>query len=445
LRLHMMKMEVNIVSEEMIKPNNPTPNHPTTYQLSFLDQLSPAVYTNCVMFYNNINIIGGVEILLHNLKTSLSHALTLFYPLAGRLKKNASCIECNDMGVPFIEAKLLNCNLSEFLSQNPIDPIQLNNLIPFETDHGVSEILLGIQINIFSCGSIAIGSSISHIIADGLSFFMFLNKWAAISRGDASFACLPPQFEAASLFPPKNISGFNPRVDVENKNNFISKRFVFNASTIQNLKQKYVNISNVSRVEALSTFIWNRFVAVTQLQVDYSKTSYAMVQLVNLRTRFEPSLSESSFGNLYRFVIIKAVGSEKNDDQIIKQMREELSHIDDKYIKNLQEGTQHLEFMKKSGKGLLKRETTVALSVSSWCRFPLYESDFGWGKPTWVGLAPLWCNNVVTFLDTKSGDGIEAYISLSRNDMANLETDKEFLAFVASLVLHLGMDKSAFS
>ncbi|KAM6589538.1 hypothetical protein CsatA_012143 [Cannabis sativa] len=435
-----MNMKVNIVSKEMIKPTSPTPNHLCSYQLSFLDQISPPVYNHFVMFYNHEKYDtsnNGAELSIveisNKLKTSLSHALTLFYPLAGRLKENASSVECNDMGVPFIEAKV-SSQLSDFLTQSPIIPSDLNKFIPFQTDK-VSEILFGIQLNIFNCGSIAIGSCISHKIADGLSFFMFLKKWAAIARGDDdehNQAACRPQFEAASLFPPKNISGFNPRVGIKNKSDFISKRFVFNASTIQNLKEKYAvnNKGTVSRVEALSAFIWSRFVAVTH--VESKSTSYkAIVHAVNLRTRFEPQLSEYSFGNLYRIVVINVVGSENNDCDIVKQMREQLSHIDDKYLKNLQEGTEHLDYIKNGGKELLKRETTVLLNFSSWCRFPIYESNFGWGKPAWVGLPPLPFNNVVVFIDTKSGEGIEAYINLHQNDMAKLETDKEFLAFVS--------------
>ncbi|KAM5568092.1 hypothetical protein ABKV19_015915 [Rosa sericea] len=73
----------------------------------------------------------------------------------------------------------------------------------------------------------------------------------------------------------------------------------------------------------------------------------------------------------------------------------------------------------------------VTLGFSSYCRFPVYDNDFGWGRPAWVFSAPLTFKNVATFMDTKEGDGIEVYISLEEQLMAKFETDAEFLAYVS--------------
>ncbi|PON64741.1 Transferase [Parasponia andersonii] len=431
-----MKVEVEIVSKEIIKPFNPTPQHLCSYQLSFLDQISPTVYNPSVMFYNpEKDTDFNVFEISNKLKKSMSHVLTLFYPLAGRLKENTAFIDCNDEGIPYSEARV-NCQLSHVL-KNPILPKELNKFIPFESDD-MSDLVLGVQLNIFECGAIAIGSCISHKIADGLSSFMFLKSWAAIARGDHMQA--RPQFEAAKLFPPRNISGFSPRVGITNKNSIISKRFVFSASAIEALRQKYaVDNKGSSRVEALSGFIWDRLVAATQAESktadDFNQRLYTMVHAVNLRTRIEPPLSEHSFGNLFRIVMIVPSIDESQSEKkrgIVQQMREHISGIDDKYVKKLQEGTEHLDFIRKRAKEFSTRETSSFLSFSSWCKFPLYESDFGWGKPIWVGLPPLTFKNLVVLMDTRSGNGIEVYINLDQNDMAKLETDDEFLAFVSS-------------
>ncbi|CAL9016669.1 unnamed protein product, partial [Prunus brigantina] len=39
------------------------------------------------------------------------------------------------------------------------------------------------------------------------------------------------------------------------------------------------------------------------------------------------------------------------------------------------------------------------------------DIDFGWGRPTWVGLPPLPINDLILFLDTKEAGGIEAYVT----------------------------------
>lgn len=69
---------------------------------------------------------------------------------------------------------------------------------------------------------------------------------------------------------------------------------------------------------------------------------------------------------------------------------------------------------------------------SSLCRFPLYVIGFGWGKPIWVA----WVNsppftNTAFFVDTKCGDGIEAWLTLKDEDMAKFECDDEILGYLS--------------
>ncbi|KAJ6721611.1 F21J9.9 [Salix viminalis] len=72
-------------------------------------------------------------------------------------------------------------------------------------------------------------------------------------------------------------------------------------------------------------------------------------------------------------------------------------------------------------------------NCTSWCNFELYGADFGWGKPTW--LSPVFTRerkNVVCLIDTRDAGGIEAWISLSPEDMALYESNKELLEFSAA-------------
>ena len=62
------------------------------------------------------------------LKKSLSEILTLYYPLAGKIKDDL-CIDCNDDGAYFVEAQVNVC-LSEFLSQP--DLLILHKFLPCE-------------------------------------------------------------------------------------------------------------------------------------------------------------------------------------------------------------------------------------------------------------------------------------------------------------------------
>ncbi len=112
-------------------------------------------------------------------------------------------------------------------------------------------------------------------------------------------------------------------------------------------------------------------------------------------------------------------------------MRDSIREVNVDYVKKLQESDGHLNFMKERAASIKKGEV-VSFSFTSLCRFPIYEADFGWGKPVWVGSASLTFKNLVTFFDTNSGNGIEAWVNLKEEDMVKFERDEELLAYVSS-------------
>lgn len=363
------------------------------------------------------------------LKKSLSDALTRFYPLAGRVKDNLY-IDCNDEGVHYVEAEV-KCQLVEFL-HDPI-PAEINKFLPFALDD-VNELPLVVQTTFFTCGGIAVGLGMSHKVGDALSFFMFFNSWAAIARGDIR-DIVTPRFDSATLFPPMNLTGFEPTTGILKENNIVAKRFLFDASTIAALRAKYTdNYTSPTRVEALSAFIWCRFMAATQSKSDPDGKIYTILHAVNLRTRMDPPLSENYFGNISR-IAISSIPSMETDDGcrgIVKQVRDSISKVNADYVKKLQDSDWHLNFIKKRIAQITKGEM-VSFSFTSLCRFPIYDADFGWGKPVWVGSTKLTFKNLVTFFDTKCGNGIEAWINLKEEDMAKFECDEELLAYVSPI------------
>ncbi|XP_061364334.1 stemmadenine O-acetyltransferase-like [Gastrolobium bilobum] len=425
-----MKLEVDIISKEIIKPSSPTPHHLRHYQLSFLDQISPSVYEPTVLFYTcDGSTEFNITSMSNHLKKSLSDVLTHYYPFAGRIN-GKNFIDCNDEGIPYFQAKV-KCKLVDVIHK-PV-PGELNHLVPFQLDD-ITDILFSVQLNVFECGGIAIGVCLSHQIADGLSFFTFINNWAAIANGSQDV--LPnPQFVSAKLFPPKNISGFDPRSGII-KDNIICKMFVFDASVVENLRERYADTSSFenekppTRVEALSAFIWSRYVAVTRDQSSPQRT-HAVVHAVNLRPKMEPPLPPESFGNYYRIsMTIPSLNTEEECHGLVKRVRDQIKKIDKDYVRKLQEGNEHLGFLKDSLDRVLVKGELVAFNFTSLCRFPLYDADFGWGKPTWVGVPSLMFKNLVVFVDTKTDGGIEAYVSLKVEDMVKFEEDEELLACV---------------
>ncbi|XP_057432339.1 stemmadenine O-acetyltransferase-like [Lotus japonicus] len=118
---------------------------------------------------------------------------------------------------------------------------------------------------------------------------------------------------------------------------------------------------------------------------------------------------------------------------LAKQVRNQIKKIDKDFMRKLQEGNDHLSFLMDNVERLLLKEELVPFNFTSLCRFPLYEADFGWGKPTWVGSAALTFKNLVVFVDAKNGGGIEAYVSMAVEDMAKFEADEELNACVKKI------------
>ncbi|KAH0767059.1 hypothetical protein KY285_002930 [Solanum tuberosum] len=78
----------------------------------------------------------------------------------------------------------------------------------------------------------------------------------------------------------------------------------------------------------------------------------------------------------------------------------------------------------------LQRDTMDVYPITSWCGFPWYEADFGWRKPFWVTSVSINDYEAIVMMDTKDGDGIQAWIGLNENDMTQFERDPHILSSI---------------
>ncbi|XP_030449746.1 stemmadenine O-acetyltransferase-like [Syzygium oleosum] len=433
----MAEMEVEVVSRDTIKPSSPTPDHLRHYKLSFLDQIQVPVFMPLVIFFPRDDGVSLDE-KCSRIKRSLADALAKFYPLAGRVRDNLY-VDCNDEGALYVEARV-RCKLSDIL-ENPV-PRVLNRFLPRELDD-VQDLAVAVQVNFLECGGLALSLLISHKVADALSFFTFLNAWAVSARGDPNI--IDPCFNSSELFPPINLSGFQASTGIV-KDNISTRRFIFDAATIASIREQFADLNTVAattdhprrrptRIEALSSFLWSRYMASTQPIDARGDKIYTVLHAVNLRTRTEPPMSERHFGNISRLAITVPTVDAGTDGghKIVDQVRDAIKQVNGEYVRKLREGEGHLNSLKEQA-ARFSRGELVSFSFTSLCRFPIYEADFGWGKPAWVGSASLTFKNLIVFMDTKTGDGIEAWVNLKEEDMAKFEQDKELLAIVSPSV-----------
>ncbi|KAA8529715.1 hypothetical protein F0562_034185 [Nyssa sinensis] len=387
-----MEMKIEIISRETIKPSSPTPHHLRRYELSFLDQLAPPIYAPIVLFYSAPEFNSNTHCITKYdyLKKAVSETLSHFYPLAGRIKHN-DCVDYNDDRVTCVEARP-NFELSKTV-RNPEMNLLQQFLPPDPYDVRANEELMVVQVSFFDCGGIGIGMCISHRIADGSTLGTFLAAWTARSRGTAE--TIAPSLNSATLFPPRDIHVSQPT-------GLISKQ----KSAMNAAKEKTEKRSQLA----------------------------AITHVVNLRGRMVPPLEEHT--NIWPPAVapVPEWGGEVELHDIVGQLRKTITKIDNIYARQFQ-GDDGPSLARESLKEVIemmsKGEVTF-YRFSSWVRFPFYEADFGWGNPIWVCISNVPIENVVMLMGTKSGDGIEAWVTLEEHVMAKFEHDRQILLFASS-------------
>ncbi|XP_038691800.1 stemmadenine O-acetyltransferase-like [Tripterygium wilfordii] len=389
-------MEIEIISRECIKPSSPTPSHLRTYKISLVDQFGAPALVSSILFYPPIQATSlSMSKRSQVLKQSLSSTLTLYYPIAGEI-------------------------------------------ICCETTPGGDVVM--IQETVFACGGFAIGIVTPHHIFDATSLIVFLKAWTTMVQEGVA---IPPDFNSSYLFPqntefPNDVmSSIIPSQVYGKDGNFASKRFLFDGSTIKNLKSKASSsgVHNPTRVEVVIALLFRCVMSAWKVKYGTQK-SVLMSTSVNLRSRIVPPLSETSLGSLVLLVPI-AISEETDSCSFVSRVRESVSTINGDFLKSLQgaEGMQRfLEFATETRELYSKALSDGAefMVFNSWCNAGMYNVDFGWGKPIWFPSIPTPVRvTVIGLYDARMGNGIEAWVTLEEEIMYAVEHDEELLSLAS--------------
>ncbi|PWA92182.1 Chloramphenicol acetyltransferase-like domain-containing protein [Artemisia annua] len=437
-------MEIEIISKEFIKPSSPTPPHLKTFKLSVLDQIPNVPYGSLILFYPNLNGNNLSEALEKSvlLKKSLSKTLTQFYPLAGMIQKDYS-IECNDFGASYVSA-LVHLSLENFLVHPdhqmmhrflPLEPSSLDESSEFAH-------VTHVQVSIFKCGGIAIGACVSHKVVDASGVYTFLKGWANMTCGDKEVVY--PNLGAPSLFPAKSLWLRDMSMAISQlllkEGRCVTKRFVFSSDALATLKIEVARkgVQQPSRVEVVSALIWECAMEASKEAYGLEKPSL-LTHAVNLRRKVATTLSEDILGNMVWFAgAVSPPSNEKTLHDLVKMVRESFMKISVEFVRKAQGDEGHVE-MQKSLQEIWEIDSKEmginSYNFTSWCKMSFYEIDFGWGKPIWLaGVvdegAPVFIN-IVNLVDTKDGEGIEAWVNLDEEEMRILQANPKLLAYAS--------------
>ncbi|XP_010503697.1 PREDICTED: uncharacterized acetyltransferase At3g50280-like [Camelina sativa] len=392
--------------------------------------------------------------LISRVKTSLSLALEIYFPFAGRLVKVENpednsvsfYIDCDGSGARFLHAEAKSVSVSDFLQPDGSVPGFIKHFFPaddFKSSDGVLEPLLALQVTEMKDG-VFIGFCYNHMVADGASMWSFFHTWSKIcssgSGSDHKPLILKGWFLDGIDYPihiPVSETE-RPQLNRELSSVPITKDrvFHFTKKNISDLKAKAnselgSSELKISSVQAVSAHMWRSIIRHGGLSRE--KETHCKVA-VDLRQRLNPPLEKECFGNMAYLPSAIATVEQLLDrglgwaalqiNKVVKsQTNENCKIFAADWIKNVKN-------LKLGVGGRVAGDTIV---IASSPRFEVYNNDFGWGKPIAVRAGPgnSISGKLVCFPGIDEGS-IDVQATLWSDVLVNLLADVEFVEYVTT-------------
>ncbi|XP_031091094.1 (13S,14R)-1,13-dihydroxy-N-methylcanadine 13-O-acetyltransferase AT1-like [Ipomoea triloba] len=218
---------------------------------------------------------------------------------------------------------------------------------------------------------------------------------------------------------------------------YTTKRFVFSKQDIERIRNQSNQSEHhrrPSRVEALSAFVWAALIRAT-LPVNPNLKTHWLSHIVNFRKKLNPPLPSKCLGNILNetdTVWEVDRGELVTGRSLVRRVVEVMDKFTSDYVREMQAEGGFLKSIRarRSKISDYNEGEIKVLSISSLCKFPFGEIDFGWGKPVWIDI-PQTFLDLALFVDTEDG-GVEVWIGLEHEVMCNLDKETEFQSYVSS-------------
>ncbi|XP_068660186.1 hydroxycinnamoyltransferase-like [Aristolochia californica] len=407
-------MIINVRESSMVRPAEETPKR--RLWNSDLDLLVPR-YSFTVYFFRpnaSSNFFDS-----NVLKDALGKALVPFYPLAGRLGRDENGridINCNREGALFVEADT-DSYIDDMGGFAP--SMELRKFIPAGKDTYTGDVsyfpLVMVQVTRFKCGGVIVGTGLHHFAVDGSSALHFVNHWADIARLGSAELAVEPYMDRTPLRPRHPPTPSFPHVEYqppptpinelpEQTGPLAAALLTLTREQLILLKSKASSEDSDTTYEALTGHIWRCACKARDLPDAQESKVYLSA---DGRNRLKPPLPPGFFGN----PIFIATPIATVDDLVSRplsyaagQVRKTLARMDDEYLRS------SLDYLAlQPDLGRIQRGAPTYrnpnLGVNSWARLPMYEADFGWGRPAFVGPVGYGHEGKCYVLPSPTGDG----------------------------------------
>ncbi|XP_066357157.1 putrescine hydroxycinnamoyltransferase 1-like [Miscanthus floridulus] len=408
-------MAVEMLESCMVTPGEATPKH--RLWLSIFDLVQSRTHTPLVYLYRACS--GSAAFSPDILKAALSKALVPFYPLAGRLGSDSTGrpdIHCTGDGVLFVTARA-DATLDKLDNASPSDELR-RLLVPSAEGGDHTGALLMFQVTFFKCGGVCLGTASHHTACDGRAFGHFMTTWAAIASGDAEAATSlkPPYLDRTLLrgrSPPAvrfQHSGYPRRGSVPSKTKSPFDAAVFPVSKNQILALKGAAGASarkkVSTYSSMVAHVWRCSCKAKGLSGTVDSRVYATA---SVRSRVRPPLPVGYLGNAIartRTTVTKVKDIVSSPlGTVVDTVSAAVAPLSDEYIRSLAD---YLEQAMSDGRGVHLGQWAISdtdLLVVSWIGLPIYDVDFGWGRPSFVSRALLDQSNLLYLVSSPDDDG----------------------------------------
>ncbi|XP_020266557.1 putrescine hydroxycinnamoyltransferase 1-like [Asparagus officinalis] len=329
---------------------------------------------------------------VETLKASLSKALVHFYPLAGRLEVGPDGrieINCTGEGVLFTVARC-RYDVDAFGVFAPSEEMR-QELVPTVESSQPPCMLFMVQVTFFKGGDVTLGLLSHHTAADGRSYFHFIKTWTDIARGITNISLLP--FFDRSLLrarspPSVTVDLIEYKKPPHSDFNTFRSPPPFNTAILTLSKNQVTALKkSTNKDKPSSTF----------------KAVIAHVWRSScIAPRLYPPLPTGYFGNA---ILRTSEGAKVRDivsnslELAGEKIQQAVAKADDEFARSL---IDYLEMGNDEREWFL---TKGDLLVISWLGMPIYEVDFGWGKPEFMRRANMFCGGVGYIMDGPGGSG----------------------------------------
>ncbi|RCV24625.1 hypothetical protein SETIT_5G101100v2 [Setaria italica] len=416
-----MDFEVKVVESSFVAPSEPTPRQ--GLWLSSLDIMlasrghTPTVY----LFHSDDTASDFFDVA--RLKEAMAKALVPFFPLAGRLAVDGSGrveIDCNGEGALFVVARS-DITVDDEIKDVKPSPELRRQLVPRIEP---SSVVLAVQVTFFKCGWVALGTALHHAAIDAMSAIHFFQTWSAFSRDGERAAVEPPCHDRTLLrarspptVHPDALSTFYPKLAFSDPSGpLATKVFTISKDRIASLKRL---CGGTSTFRAVSALVWRCACVARRLPPDSEARFTAPV---NIRRRVNPPLPERYFGNALVRVVVAAAARDITSEALASvagRIGAAIGRVDDELVRS---AIDYYEMAgtgsQSSAKGTLPE---TDLQVISWLGMPIYDADFGWGKPRVMSRAESNRGGFVHLMNNGPADGAGGVSVLMCMEAANMK------------------------